>query len=58
MTVTDSESTGVVATAAPAAPARQHGKHWIDDWRPEDPEFWGTVGRSVARRNLILALLP
>ena len=25
---------------------------WIDDWRPEDPEFWNESGRKVARRNL------
>ncbi|MDT7527770.1 MFS transporter [Sphingopyxis sp. SE2] len=24
----------------------------IADWRPEDPEFWQTKGRPVARRNL------
>ncbi|MGE5720907.1 MAG: MFS transporter, partial [Sphingomonadales bacterium] len=24
----------------------------IFDWRPEDPEFWRTVGRPAARRNL------
>lgn len=24
----------------------------IDDWRPEDPEFWQSGGRAVARRNL------
>jgi NNP family nitrate/nitrite transporter-like MFS transporter len=24
----------------------------IADWRPEDPAFWETVGRPVARRNL------
>ena len=26
---------------------------WIDDWRPEDPEFWEDGGRRIARRNLI-----
>ena len=25
---------------------------WIDDWRPNDPEFWQATGRKVARRNL------
>ena len=25
---------------------------WIEDWRPEDPEFWEATGRRVARRNL------
>ncbi|PWG01727.1 nitrate/nitrite transporter [Sphingosinicella humi] len=24
----------------------------IADWRPEDPEFWRTTGRPIARRNL------
>lgn len=24
----------------------------IEDWRPEDPAFWKTAGRAVARRNL------
>ena len=33
------------------------GKRWIDDWRPEDPEFWNTTGRAVARRNLIFSVL-
>jgi NNP family nitrate/nitrite transporter-like MFS transporter len=36
---------------------RKIGKRWIDDWRPEDPEFWNTTGRVVARRNLIFSVL-
>jgi NNP family nitrate/nitrite transporter-like MFS transporter len=35
-----------------AAPARRTGR-WIDDWRPEDPEFWEATGKRVARRNLL-----
>lgn len=31
-------------------PARLAGP--IADWKPEDPEFWRTKGRPVARRNL------
>ena len=31
-------------------PPRRAGP--IDDWRPEDPEFWKSGGRAVARRNL------
>lgn len=53
MTVTDGQSTAAVADAAPA---RHHGKRWIEDWRPEDPEFWATVGKRVARRNLIFSI--
>ncbi|NUR07239.1 MAG: NarK/NasA family nitrate transporter [Nocardioidaceae bacterium] len=30
---------------------------WIDDWDPEDPEFWETTGRRVARRNLVFSIL-
>ncbi len=36
--------------AATAAP-RRTGR-WIDDWRPEDPDFWENGGRQIARRNL------
>jgi NNP family nitrate/nitrite transporter-like MFS transporter len=35
---------------------RRLGGRWIDDWRPEDGEFWNTIGRSVARRNLIYSV--
>lgn len=31
----------------PAPPREQHrGRHWIDDWRPEDPAFWETTGKA------------
>jgi MFS transporter, NNP family, nitrate/nitrite transporter len=40
----------------PLAPAPPAGK-WIEDWRPEDPEFWETTGKKVARRNLIFSIL-
>ena len=30
--------------------------HWIDDWRPEDREFWDTTGAPIARRNLIFSI--
>ena len=30
---------------------------WIDHWDPEDPEFWESTGRAVARRNLVLSIL-
>ena len=29
---------------------------WIDDWRPEDPEFWESTGKGVARRNLFFSV--
>ncbi|GGL90065.1 MFS transporter [Nakamurella endophytica] len=41
--------------AAPGAGVRGRSKlggRWIDDWRPEDPAFWSSIGRRVANRNL------
>jgi MFS transporter, NNP family, nitrate/nitrite transporter len=34
----------------------RRSRRWIEDWRPEDPEFWETTGRQVARRNLIWSI--
>jgi NNP family nitrate/nitrite transporter-like MFS transporter len=52
-------STGPASTAGspadPGAPRRRTGR-WIDDWRPEDPEFWESTGRRVARRNLVWSI--
>jgi nitrate/nitrite transporter NarK len=28
----------------------------ITDWRPEDPEFWESTGKPIARRNLIWSI--
>ncbi len=44
---------GVTLAADEPAPAtpRRTGR-WIDDWRPEDPGFWESTGKAVARRNL------
>lgn len=39
----------------PRLQPRQVG-HWIDDWRPEDLEFWNTTGAKIARRNLIFSV--
>ncbi|GFO82528.1 MFS transporter [Methyloceanibacter sp.] len=38
-----------------------HEKHpahhgLIEDWRPEDEEFWETTGRRIARRNLWISI--
>jgi NNP family nitrate/nitrite transporter-like MFS transporter len=50
-------STATLTPRAPTAPAPSPRPHWIDDWRPEDPEFWATSGKSVARRNLVFSIL-
>jgi NNP family nitrate/nitrite transporter-like MFS transporter len=45
-------------TAAPSTPrARSRlGGHWIQDWRPEELDFWESTGRPVARRNLFFSV--
>lgn len=43
------------AEQAAAAPERRTGR-WIDDWRPEEPEFWAETGQQVARRNLVWSI--
>lgn len=36
----------------PEAVSRPRAGRWIDDWRPEDPDFWARTGRRAAYRNL------
>ncbi|MBV9604046.1 MAG: NarK/NasA family nitrate transporter [Solirubrobacterales bacterium] len=45
-------------TPSPADTPRAAGRgRWIDDWDPEDPGFWETTGKRIARRNLVLSIL-
>jgi NNP family nitrate/nitrite transporter-like MFS transporter len=37
-------------------PAQYRPGRTITDWRPEDPAFWRSTGRRVARRNLWIAV--
>jgi MFS transporter, NNP family, nitrate/nitrite transporter len=30
---------------------------WIDDWNPEDSQFWEKSGKAIARRNLIWSIV-
>ena len=42
-------------TQAPAASATEltfRPGRWIDGWNAEDPTFWASTGRSIAKRNL------
>ena len=32
------------------------GPHLIEDWRPEDKDFWQSTGRKLARRNLLISI--
>ncbi len=37
-------------------PQRTAMPRTLDDWRPEDPQFWNEKGRSIARRNLWISI--
>ena len=57
MTTTTTPEPTAAPVLAPAPPPRSHrGGHWIDEWRPEDPAFWETTGKPIARRNLIFSI--
>src|SRR5436309_2208162 len=30
---------------------------WIGNWDPENPVFWRTTGKAIARKNLALSIL-
>ncbi|MFJ4928833.1 nitrate/nitrite transporter [Streptomyces sp. NPDC088736] len=44
-------------TVPSAAPARNRGGRWIEEWDPEDETFWREKGARIARRNLLLSVL-
>jgi NNP family nitrate/nitrite transporter-like MFS transporter len=37
-------------------PAGPRSRRWIEDWRPEDRQFWAGGGRRVALRNLLVSI--
>ncbi|GAA1618097.1 MFS transporter [Catellatospora bangladeshensis] len=44
-----------MTVTAPAPPAKTPAAA-ISNWDPENPEFWASTGRRVARRNLIFSI--
>lgn len=44
------------ATLAAVSEAPATKTRWRTDWEPENPSFWATTGRKVARRNLIFSV--
>ena len=57
-TTTDPSADTAPTPADPHRPGRRppRGGETIDDWRPEDEAFWESVGRPVARRNLVWSI--
>ncbi|MFC7482359.1 MFS transporter [Luedemannella flava] len=50
-------STVIDAAPPPVAAGQAPGKgRWIEDWRPEDADFWASTGKKVAKRNLIFSI--
>ncbi|GAB3963579.1 hypothetical protein GCM10027615_04270 [Plantactinospora veratri] len=48
---------GTLAPPEPAAAPVAARRHQLDDWRPEDPDFWRSTGAPIARRNLIVSIV-
>lgn len=38
-----------------SSPTGSRGR-WIEHWEPEDEQFWASVGRKTARRNLVFSI--
>ena len=52
----ETTSTPPTAVVPPlTAPPTGRGR-WVEDWRPEDPRFWESTGKKVARRNLFFSV--
>jgi NNP family nitrate/nitrite transporter-like MFS transporter len=50
-------ATATPTTAPTTGPAAGRlGGRWIDDWRPEEVQFWEETGKGVARRNLFFSV--
>jgi NNP family nitrate/nitrite transporter-like MFS transporter len=47
----------LVVDSADDVVAEPRSGRWINDWRPEDPQFWQATGRAVARRNLLWSVV-
>lgn len=48
--------TATAPTTRPSTSTRTRRGRWIDDWRPDDEEFWQRTGKRVALRNLIWSI--
>ncbi len=60
MSVTETPTQHSVGTPSPSVQAADQvppRNGWIEHWEPENPEFWESTGKPVARRNLIFSIL-
>src|SRR5690242_5537452 len=57
MSATETTETQAAPLAPPpSAPASLPRSGWIEHWTPENPDFWESTGKAVARRNLIFSI--
>jgi NNP family nitrate/nitrite transporter-like MFS transporter len=56
-TETESQTLAPPLAAPETAASRAPRSGWIEHWTPENPDFWESTGRAVARRNLIFSIL-
>ncbi|TWH03820.1 NNP family nitrate/nitrite transporter-like MFS transporter [Nocardioides sp. J9] len=56
MTLTTNQGPDESVVAGPSPARERRSGRWIEDWRPEDKEFWETTGAPIARRNLIWSI--
>lgn len=49
-------TTTVAPEQPPRTPTRRTGR-WIEHWEPENDQFWDSVGKTTARRNLVFSIL-
>lgn len=56
MTLTTNNGPDESVVAAPSPTKSHRSGRWIEDWRPEDKEFWETTGAPIAKRNLIWSI--
>lgn len=43
-------------TTGPGSATASRRGRWIEQWEPEDEQFWETTGRRIARKNLIFSI--
>ena len=48
--------TTTTETTTRRPPPRRRGGRWIDDWDPDDEQFWEATGKRIARKNLFFSI--
>lgn len=56
MTLTTNTGPDASGVGTPTPTKSHRSGRWIEDWRPEDPEFWESTGAPIAKRNLIWSI--